>query len=131
MTTSDWQEIRENVRRSFQDGKKNGKDSVEVATGLLWFERQRSDFLRVALEEILRIAHITLDGERPASSRPADLLQMVIDPGTGLPCRHQIECTLVWDGQGHPLQEVPAIEAARKDCTSDPGRYASRDTTKL
>jgi hypothetical protein len=131
MSTSDWEEIRENVMNSFQDGKMDGKDYVEVATGLLWFERQRNDCLCAALEEILRVARVALDGERPASSRPANLLQMVIDPGTGLPCRHQIQCTLMWNGQSHPLQEVPAIEAGVKDCTSDPGQYASRDATKL
>jgi hypothetical protein len=131
MTTSDWEEIRENVMKSFQDGKKDGKDYVEVATGLLWFERQRSHFLCVALEEILRVARVALDAERSASSRPSNLLQMVIDPGTGLPCRHQIECTLVWDGPSHPLQEVQELEAAGKDCTSDLGQYACRDITKV
>jgi hypothetical protein len=121
MNTSDWEEIRENVMKSFEEGKKGGKDHVEVATSLLWFERQRNDCLCIALEEILSVARVALDGRRRASSRPANLLQMVVDPGTGLPCRHQIECTPVGDGQGHPLQEVSAIEAAGKDCTSDPG----------
>lgn len=131
MTTSDWEEIRENVMKSFEDGKKDGKDHVDVATSLLWYERQRNDFLCVALEEILRVARVARGGEGPASSRPAKLLQMVIDPGTGLPCRHQIECTLVWEGPSHPLQEVPAMEAAGKDRASDLGQCASRDTTKV
>jgi hypothetical protein len=117
MSRSDWEEIRENVMKSFQEGKKDGKGYVEVTTGLLWFERQRNECLCVALEEILRVARAALDGERPASSGPANLLQMVVDPGTGLPCRHQIQCTLVSDGQSHPSQEVPGIEAAGNDTT--------------
>jgi hypothetical protein len=99
MSRSDWEEIRDNVIKSFQDGTKDGKDHVEVTTGLLWFERQRIESLCAALEEILRVARAALDSERPASSRPANLLQMVIDPGTGLPCHHQIPCTLMWEGQ--------------------------------
>jgi hypothetical protein len=128
---SNWEEIRENVIRSFQHGTKDGKDYVEVTTGLLWFERQRNASLCAALEEILRVARAALDSERAASSGPADLLQMVIDPGTGLPYRYQVQCTQLWDGQSHPLQEIPEIEAAVKDCTSDPGRYAFCDTAKL
>jgi hypothetical protein len=131
MSTSDWEEIRENVRRSFQDGEKDGKDHVEMTTGLLWFQRQRNDSLCAALEEILRVARAALDRERPTSSKPANLLQMVIDPGTGLPSRQQIQCTLMWDGQSHTLHEVPAIEAAVKNCLLHPGQYAFRDTTKL
>jgi hypothetical protein len=131
MSRSDWEEIRDNVIKSFQDGTKDGKDHVEVTTGLLWFERQRIESLCAALEEILRVARAALDSERPASSRPANLLQMVIDPGTGLPCHHQIPCTLMWEGQSHPLQEVPAIEGAGKDCTTDPGQHACCETTKL
>ncbi len=118
MSTSDWEEIHENVMKTFQDGNKYGQDNAEVTTGLLWLERQRNHSLCAALEEILRVARAALEGERPGSSRPANLLQMVIDPGTGLPCRHQIECSLMWDGQSHPLQEVTATEAAG-DCPSD------------
>ena len=117
---SDWEETREDVVKSFQDGKKDGKDYVEVTTGLLWFERQRNNSLSAALEKILRLARAALDGEKQASSRPANLLQMVIDPVTGLPSHHQMECTPMRDGKSHPFEEVPAIEAAVKDCASDP-----------
>jgi hypothetical protein len=108
MSTSDWEEIRENVMRGFRDGEKDGKDHMEVTTGLLWFERQSNDSLCAALEEILRVARAALDRERPATSKPADFLQTVIDPGTGLPSRHQAQCTLVWDGQSHKLHEIPS-----------------------
>jgi hypothetical protein len=130
MSRSDWDEIRENVIESFQDGTKDAKDYVEVTTALLWFERQRNASLCAALEEILKVARAALDSEREASSRPANLLQMVIDPCTGLPSRHQVLCTLLWDGQSYPLEEA-AIEATVKDRTSDPGQYASHDTAKL
>jgi hypothetical protein len=131
MSTSDWEEIRENVIKNFQDGEKDGKDYVELTTGLLWFERQRNDFLCAALEKILRVSRAALDDKSPAPSRPANLLQMVIDPGTGLPSRHQIQSPLEGNGQSHPLPEISAAEGAGKDRTSDPGPYASRDTTKL
>jgi hypothetical protein len=130
MSTSDWEEIRENVRNSFQDGEKEGKDSVEVTTGLLWFERQTNRSLCAALEEILRVARAPLD-QRPASRKPANLVQMVIDPGTGRPSRHQVQCTPIRDGQSHTSHEIPAIKAAVENCPSDPGQYASRDKTKL
>jgi hypothetical protein len=131
MSTSDWGEICEDVTKSFQDGEKDGKDHVEVTTGLLWIERQRSYSLCAALEEILRVAVAALDRERPASSKPANLLHMVIDPGTGLPSRHRIRRALMRDGQSHALHEVPAIEAAVENCTLGPGQYATRDTTKF
>jgi hypothetical protein len=127
MSTGDWEEIRESVIKSFQDG----ADHVEVTTGLLWLERQRNDSLCAALEEILRVARAALDRERAASSRPANLLQMVIDPGTGLPCRHQIRRTLMWDGKESSVARNTGIEAAVKDCTSDPRQYASRDNAKV
>jgi hypothetical protein len=97
MSRSDWEEIRGNVIKSFQDCKKDSKDFVEEITGLLWFERQRNDSLSAALEEIT-VAGAALDAERPASRWLNNLLQMVIDPETGLPSRNQIECTLAWDG---------------------------------
>jgi hypothetical protein len=131
MSTSDWEEIRENVMKSFQDGEKDGKDYVEVTTGLLWLERQRNNSLCAALEKILRVARAALEDNRPASSRPANLTQMVIDPGTGLPSRQQIQFPLVGGGQSHPLQEAPATEAAGKDRTPEPEPYAFRDATKL
>jgi hypothetical protein len=131
MSTSDWEEIRENVAKNFQDGKKDGKDCLEVTTGLLWLERQRNDSLCAALEKILRVARAALEGKRPASGRPANLMQMVIDPGTGLPSHQQIRFPLVGDGQSYPLQETPVGEVGGNDRTSEPGPYASRDTTKL
>jgi hypothetical protein len=131
MSTSDWEEIRENVTKSFQDGKEDGKDHVDVTTGLLWLERQRNDSLCAALEKILRVARAALDGKRSAPSRPANLMQMVIDPGTGLPSHQQIQSPLMGDGQSHPSQETPLAEVAGKDRTSNPGPYAFRDTTKL
>jgi hypothetical protein len=122
MSTSDWGEMRGEVMKSFQDGEKDGKDHVEVTTGLLWIERQRNYSLCAALEEILRVAGAALDRERPASSKPANLLHMVIDPGTGLPSRHRIRRTLMRDGQSHALHEIPAIEAAVENCTLGPGQ---------
>ena len=86
--------------------------------------------LCAALEKILRVSRAALDGKSPAPSRPANLLQMVINPGTGLPSR-QIQSPRVGNGQSHPLPEISAAEGAGKDRPSDPGPYASRDTTKV
>lgn len=130
MGRSEWEEIRENVMNSFQDGEKDGRDPVEVTTGLLWFERQTNHTLRAALEEILRVARGPLDRERPASSEPDNLLQMVIEPSTGRPSHHHTLCNLIQDRQNTP-HEVPASKAAVENCASDPGQYACPDTTKL
>lgn len=118
MSRSDWEEIRDNVLRSFQDCKKDGRDFLDVMTALLWLERHKNESLCAALEGICTVAGAALD-ERPASSGPTNLLQMVINPETGLPSRNQVEWTLTWNGQSDSSHEVSTIEVAEKDCTSD------------
>jgi hypothetical protein len=72
---TDLESIRREVSQRLKDGKTKGETEVEIASRLVWLERQKQYALCHAMEEIFRSAADALDLATETSCKAANLLK--------------------------------------------------------
>lgn len=72
---TDLEAIQVEMRQKLKDGKKRGETELEIASRLVWLERQKLFAMCHAMEEVMRAAEAALDLEREISSKGGVLLR--------------------------------------------------------
>jgi hypothetical protein len=72
---TDLEAIKREVHQRFKDGKDRGETEVEIASRLVWLERQKNYALCNAMDEIFRRAAESLDLATEKSRNTANLLK--------------------------------------------------------